>query len=510
MNRLSLLSAFVLASILTSAGCTAAVEASNEDVLSDDTLTTQSGLTWEQFQKVVFREPGTGVYIADGDTPFFSDKQLREFYDTNVAQGQLIVNRVGSTDDVWNNTQRQNLSYCVSSSFGSNKSKVVEAMANATDAWMAAANVKFTYVPAQDDNCVASNTAVLFDVNPVSVGGQYLARAFFPSTARRDRNVLIDGSAFSSTGTNFIGVLRHELGHTLGFRHEHTRPESGACFEDSKWRSVTGYDASSVMHYPQCNGKGSFESLALTAMDKQGASALYGAPDPTPTPVPTPVPTPAPGTTVENLEGRVATSQTKAFGPFAVVPGSDFDVELTGSGDADLYVRFGSAPTATAYACRPYLDGSDESCALTVPPTANTAYVTVVGYTASTFKLKVQYKKLLASTGGTKTGIKMTDTTVGSVVMGKADNYQPVDVLEGTVFNASLSGSGDPDLYIGFDSAPTLTQFACRPYKEGPIEACSVTVPKGATKAYLMIYGYAAASYTLKLDWTAVAEKAGG
>ena len=39
----------------------------------------------------------------------------------------------------------------------------------------------------------------MFDVNPVNVNGQYLARSFFPSTSRSTRNVLIDNSAFTST-----------------------------------------------------------------------------------------------------------------------------------------------------------------------------------------------------------------------------------------------------------------------------------------------------------------------
>ena len=116
---------------------------------------------------------------------------------------------------------------------------------------------------------------MVFDVNPVNVGGQYLARSFFPNTTRRSRNVKIDNSAFTSSGNpTMTGILRHELGHTLGFRHEHTRPEAGACFEDNAWRALTAYDAASVMHYPQCNGTGDW-SLTLTTKDAAGAKAVY-------------------------------------------------------------------------------------------------------------------------------------------------------------------------------------------------------------------------------------------
>jgi serine protease len=43
-----------------------------------------------------------------------------------------------------------------------------------------------------------------------------------------------------------------------------------------------------------------------------------------------------------------------------------------GTGDADLYVQAGSAPTTTSYACRPYTTGNTESCSFT--PSVNTTY----------------------------------------------------------------------------------------------------------------------------------------
>lgn len=67
----------------------------------------------------------------------------------------------------------------------------------------------------------------------------------------------------------------HELGHTLGFRHEHTRPEAGTCFEDNNWRPLTPYDSASIMHYPQCNGTS--DDLSFTASDAAGVRALYGS-----------------------------------------------------------------------------------------------------------------------------------------------------------------------------------------------------------------------------------------
>lgn len=52
-----------------------------------------------------------------------------------------------------------------------------------------------------------------------------------------------------------------------------------------------------------------------------------------------------------------------------------------GTGDADLYVRKGSAPTTSAYDCRPYLTGNNETCTINVT-TAGTYYVQVRGYSS--------------------------------------------------------------------------------------------------------------------------------
>jgi hypothetical protein len=52
-----------------------------------------------------------------------------------------------------------------------------------------------------------------------------------------------------------------------------------------------------------------------------------------------------------------------------------------GSGDADLYVRFGSAPTTSNYDCRPYVGGNTESCPISTAQ-AGTYYVMIRAYSA--------------------------------------------------------------------------------------------------------------------------------
>lgn len=52
-----------------------------------------------------------------------------------------------------------------------------------------------------------------------------------------------------------------------------------------------------------------------------------------------------------------------------------------GTGDADLYVRFGTAPSTTSYHCRPYTDGNNETCTFSNPP-AGTWHIGLRGYSS--------------------------------------------------------------------------------------------------------------------------------
>ncbi len=62
--------------------------------------------------------------------------------------------------------------------------------------------------------------------------------------------------------------------------------------------------------------------------------------------------------------------------------GRALTIRITGAaGDADLYTRLGSRPTTSSYLCRPYLNGSNETCAV-ASTTAGDYYVMVRGYAA--------------------------------------------------------------------------------------------------------------------------------
>ena len=244
---------------------------------------------------------GKKIYVVDGDIAV-SAVELRQWYDryvharrgTEAPYGstgrRATVNVVGGQDDLWSTSQAGNLTYCITNNFGSDKQRMINEMAQATADLEAVGNFNFVYDSSQDGNCTGSNPNVVFAVRPWSSGG---ACAFFPSgggcvarTVVIDIDDLDNNPAYGNVTT--LGVLRHELGHALGLRHEHIRAFPPDCTEGGAFRSVTAYDSDSMMHYPWCGGATNNGDLIVTPLDAEGLGLLYpgGAPPPPPPPPP--------------------------------------------------------------------------------------------------------------------------------------------------------------------------------------------------------------------------------
>ena len=115
-------------------------------------------------------------------------------------------------------------------------------------------------------------------------------------------------------------------------------------------------------------------------------------PGPGPTPNPPPGNQLANGAVITNLSGAVNSEKQFTF----VVPVNSKNLSIVtsgGSGDVDVYVKFGTKPTASSYDCRPYKTGNNESCSKSVP-SVGVWYITLKAYKAySGVTLKVQYSK---------------------------------------------------------------------------------------------------------------------
>ena len=91
-----------------------------------------------------------------------------------------------------------------------------------------------------------------------------------------------------------------------------------------------------------------------------------------------------PPATWQGVKARVDGLQrgiTRSFDTGIVQPGK-YTFTIAGDGDADLYVKVGAAATTRIYDCRPYKNGSNESCTVDVKTAANVS-VLVRGYGAT-------------------------------------------------------------------------------------------------------------------------------
>ncbi len=162
-----------------------------------------------------------------------------------------------------------------------------------------------------------------------------------------------------------------------------------------------------------------------------------------------------------------------------------------GSGDADLYVRAGAAPTTSNFDCRPYRYGNNETCQFSSP--ANTtyyiqlrAYNTFSGVTLIATYDQAQTSTEILSNGQTVNGLSGSS--------GSSRTYKielPASSSNLTV--AMSGGSGDADLYLKFGSAPSTSSYDCRPYLNGNNETCQIASPQTGTY-YILVRGYSAYS----------------
>lgn len=147
-----------------------------------------------------------------------------------------------------------------------------------------------------------------------------------------------------------------------------------------------------------------------------------------------------------------------------------------GSGDADLYVRFGAAPTTSTYDCRPYRYGNNESCSAATP-TAGTYYVRIRGGQAySGVKLVASYDAPGGGSNVLQNGVPVTGL---SATAGNWTQTYTLNVPAGAtnLRVETYGGSGDADMYLRIGSEPTTSQYSCRPYRAGNSEACVAASP---------------------------------
>jgi endonuclease I/methionine-rich copper-binding protein CopC len=149
-----------------------------------------------------------------------------------------------------------------------------------------------------------------------------------------------------------------------------------------------------------------------------------------------------------------------------------------GSGDADLYVRFGAAPTTSTYDCRPYTGSSTESCSFAAP-SAGTWHVMVRMYnTVSGVSLTGSYSAGAPDAAPTVTSTSPTAGTSNHPTNGNigvsfseavtlAAGWNTLVCTASGSKSSSVSGSGasytiDPSVDFTANESCTLTILASK------------------------------------------------
>ncbi|MEO3678256.1 S8 family serine peptidase [Rheinheimera sp. FR7-31] len=270
---------------------------------------------------------------------------------------------------------------------------------------------------------------------------------------------------------------------------------------------VAGVAALVWSHYPQCTNTQIRSALAATAEDlgSEGRDTSYGfglvqakaavdylaqygcAGDDDDTPPP------PPPTGTELVNGETVSALSGAAGDELLftlnVPEGSSNLSFVmngGTGDADLYVKFGAEPTASDWDCRPYLFGNNESCPID-PAQAGTYFVKLIGYTAfADVNLTGSFVAPdLPDAGG--------ETISNISVPRRSWQHYTLDVPEGMAqLSVTISGGrGDADLYVKYASQPSSGSYDCRPNKNGNEESCVIENPQAGTW-HMSVYGYRA------------------
>lgn len=206
-------------------------------------------------------------------------------------------------------------------------------------------------------------------------------------------------------------------------------------------------------------------------------------------------PPPPPGGDEELVNGQPRTGidgAAKAQMFFTLdVPADATSLNFTtsgGSGDADLYVKYGSRPTLSSYDCNSTTSTSNESCDISNIQAGRYHVMVEAWNQISGVTLTGTY----SAAGGTQP-IDRTESNIDVASGGWARFTQELAAGYSNLEVNISGGSGDADLYVNFGSQSTTSSYQCRPFKNGNNESCTIANPQQGTW-HIDLRGYNAAS----------------
>lgn len=165
------------------------------------------------------------------------------------------------------------------------------------------------------------------------------------------------------------------------------------------------------------------------------------------------------------------------------VPAGQTNLEIMisgGTGDCDLYIKFGARPTTSSYDFRPFLAGNDETVTI-ADPAAGTWYIVLRGYSSySGVTLQASYGDVITL----EDNVPLPNLT-GPL---NSTTYYKIKVPSGkTTLEITIAGgTGNCDLYVKRGIKPTVSSWDYRPYLFGNNETVTVSNPQSGTW-YIML-----------------------
>lgn len=155
--------------------------------------------------------------------------------------------------------------------------QIVENFPKAAADWVATCecDLSFTHKVQHDDDPKLAD--VTFIVTFAPNDRRFIALAFFPTDPVDQRYLYIMEPYFTNQVYDKVGMLRHEIGHILGYRHSHIGGVAGCEYyeeNDKGWQALSDYYWQSAMHYPCGTASGSTE-FALSDRDKADHKKYY-------------------------------------------------------------------------------------------------------------------------------------------------------------------------------------------------------------------------------------------
>ncbi len=188
------------------------------------------------------------------------------------------------------------------------------------------------------------------------------------------------------------------------------------------------------------------------------------------------------------VSGLSGATDSQVFYRIAVPDGqSELTLSISGgTGDCDLYVRRGSAPSLSHYHYRPFLPGNEESVTVS-HPAEDDWYIMLRGseaYSGVTLVASYHVPVPIALTNGdSRTGISGHHHGLRLYTLEVPAGQDSLEVN-------TWGGTGDVDLFVKLGSAPTPDDADAESTGGGTTESVTITSPAAGTW-YIALYGAA-------------------